>query len=75
VSIKDLYNNSRDELANTPYGNSGRKTLSGSEILILDPSIIYPDSFRDILHDTRSLERIRQVVKELTLELVSGEFT
>jgi hypothetical protein len=70
-SDEDLYDDSRDELANTPHGSSGRRTLSGSETLNLDPSIIYPDNFRDI----GSLGRIRQIVEKLTLDLTISKFT
>jgi hypothetical protein len=52
---KDLYDDSRDKLANTPYSNSRQITLSKPRILNPDPRTIYPDNFRDI----RSPGRIR----------------
>jgi hypothetical protein len=70
-SNEDLYDDSRDELANTPYGNGRQRTLSRPRTPNPDPRTIYPDNFRDI----RFLGRIRQIVEELTLDLTTGKFT
>jgi hypothetical protein len=69
-SDEDLYDDSRNELANTPYSNSRQKTLSRPRTPNPDPRTIYPDSFRDI----RSLGKIRQIVEELTLDLTTSKF-
>jgi hypothetical protein len=70
-SDEDLYNDSRDELANTPYSNSRQRILSRPRTPNPDPRTIYPDSLCDI----RSPGRIRQIVEELTLDLITNKFT
>jgi hypothetical protein len=70
-SDEDLYDDSRDELANTPHGNSRQRTLSRPRTPNPDPRTIYPDSLRDI----GSPGRIRQIVEELTPDLTIGKFT
>jgi hypothetical protein len=70
-SDEDLYDDSRDELANTPYGNGRQRTLSRPRTPNPDPRTIYPDSLRDI----GSPGRIRQIVEELTPDLTIGKFT
>jgi hypothetical protein len=70
-SDKDLYDDSRDELANTSHGNSRQRTLSRPRTPNPDPRTIYLDSLRDI----RSPGRIRQIIEELILDLTIGKFT
>jgi hypothetical protein len=69
-SNEDLYDDSRDELANTPYSNGKQRTLSRPRISNLDPRTIYPDNLRDIGFPGR----IRQIVEELILDLIIGKF-